>query len=184
MYLKSIVTAVVGAALLTAGCGYTIKTNSDFNPGVQFSNYHTFYVMKGNSSGNSLLDQRAADDVKGALIAKGWTEAPEGQASAAVVVHAATKTKHTYQTFYDGWGGSWGWRRGWGRGLNSSTTYVQDYKVGTIVVDIFDAQSKQAIWRGSASDALSGNPSTNAKTTEQAVTKMFNAFPPMPRGTN
>jgi hypothetical protein len=66
-----------------------------------------------------------------------------------------------------------------GRGLDSATTYVQDYKVGTVVVDIFDAQSKQAIWRGSATDALSGNPDTNAKATEAAITKMFNKFPPM-----
>jgi hypothetical protein len=170
-------TTAVIATLLTVGCGYAIKTSTDYNHAVNFSNYHTFFMMKGNSSGNPLLDQRATEDVKAALAAKGWTEAPQGQGAAAVVVHAATKTKHTYQTFYDGWGG--GWRYRWGGGLNSATTYVQDYKVGTVVVDIFDAQSKQAIWRGSASDALSGNPANNAKATEAAITKMFNNFPPM-----
>jgi hypothetical protein len=138
--------------------------------------------MKGNSSGNPLLDQRANEDVKVALAAKGWTEAPEGQGAAVVVVHAATKTKHSYQTFYDGWGGGWRW--GWGGGLGGSTTYVRDYKVGTVVVDIFDAQSKQAIWRGAATDALSGNPTNNAKATEAAITKMFDNFPPMVQATH
>jgi hypothetical protein len=176
MYLKRMTTAVF-ATVLTVGCGYTISTNTDYNRAVNFSNYHTFFMMKGNSSGNPLLDQRSSDDVKAALAAKGWTEAPEGQGTAAVVVHAATKTKHSYQTFYDGWGG--GWRYRWGGGLGSATTYVQDYKVGTVVVDIFDAQSKEAIWRGSATDALSGNPDSNAKATEAAITKMFNNFPPM-----
>jgi hypothetical protein len=167
------------ATLCTVGCGYTIKANTDYNHAVNFSNYHTFFMMKGNSSGNPLLDQRATEDVKAALATKGWTEAPQGQAAAAVVVHAATKTKHSYQTFYDGWGG--GWRYGWGGGLGGATTYVQDYKVGTVVVDIFDAGTKQAIWRGSASDALSGNPNSNAKATEAAITKMFNNFPPTPQ---
>jgi uncharacterized protein DUF4136 len=72
-----------------------------------------------------------------------------------VVVHAATKTKHTYETLYDGWGG-WGWRR-WGGGFGGATTYVNDFKVGTVVVDMFDARSKQAVWHGSATDALSDN---------------------------
>ena len=106
MHLRRMTTALI-ATLLTVGCGYTISTNTDYNRAVNFSNYHTFFMMKGNSSGNPLLDQRATDDVKAALAAKGWTEAPQGQGSAAVVVHAATKTKHSYQTFYDGWGGGW-----------------------------------------------------------------------------
>jgi hypothetical protein len=176
MQLTRMTTAVI-ATLLIVGCGYTIRTNTDYNHAVNFSNYHTFSMMKGNSSGNPLLDQRATENVKAALAAKGWTEAPQGQAAAAVVVHAATKTKHSYQTFYDGWGG--GWRYRWGGGPGSSTTYVRDYKVGTVVVDIFDAQSKEAIWRGSATDALSGNSDSNAKATEAAITKMFDNFPPM-----
>jgi hypothetical protein len=69
--------------------------------------------VKGNSSGNPLMDQRAQADVTSALMRKGWIEVPEGKGQAVVVVHATTKTKHTYDTLYDGWGG-WGWRRGWG----------------------------------------------------------------------
>ena len=113
--------------------------------------------------------------VKAALTSKGWAEVPEGQGRAAVVAHAATKTKHSYETFYDGWGGGWRWRTG---GFGNSTTYVQDYKVGTVVVDIFDADTKEAIWRGSATDALSDNPKNNAQATEAAITKMFSNFPP------
>jgi hypothetical protein len=176
MQLKRIATAAtMMATLVTVGCGYSIKTATDYDKTVRFSNYHTFFMMKGNSSGNALLDQRASADVVSALTSKGWAEVPEGQGRAAVVVHAATKTKHSYQTFYDGWGG--GWRYRWG-GMGGATTYVQDYKVGTVVVDIFDAETKQAIWRGSASDALSDNQKDNAQATEAAITKMFANFPP------
>jgi hypothetical protein len=167
----------VAVALLTVGCGYSIKTATDYDRNITFSNYNSFFIMKGNSSGNPLLDQRAQADVESALTSKGWVQVPEGQGQAAVVVHAATKTKHTYETLYDGWGG-WGWRRGWGGGFGGATTYVNDYKVGTLVVDIFDAKSKQAIWHGSAMDALSDNAKSNAQATEQAVDKMFKNFPP------
>jgi hypothetical protein len=168
-------------ALFSTACGYSIKAATDYDHNVTFSNYHSFFMMKGNSSGNPLLDQRAADDVKSALTYKGWMEVPEGDGQAAVVVHAATQTKHTYETLYDGWGG-WGWRRGWGGrfggGFGGSTTFVNDYRVGTLVVDIFDAKTKDAIWHGNASDALSSNASSNARATEAAVDKMFRTFPP------
>jgi hypothetical protein len=170
----------VGAvALFTVGCGYAIKTSTDYDRSVRFTNYKSFFIMKGNSSGNALMDQRAQADVKSALMAKGLMEVPEGLGQVAVVVHAATNTKHTYETLYDGWGG-WGWRRGFGGGFGGATTFVNDYKVGTLVVDIFDAKTKQAIWHGSATDALSDNAASNAKATEQAIDKMFSNFPPPP----
>jgi hypothetical protein len=175
-----------GAVLLmTTACGYSIKTATDYNHQVNFSNYHSFFVIKGNPSGNSLMDERAQADVESALMSKGWIEVPQGQGEAVVVVHASTKTKHTYETLYDGWGG-WGWRGGWrrgygsgfGGGLNSSTTYVNNFKVGTLVVDIFDAQTKQVVWHGTATDALSDKAASNAEATQRAIDKMFTTFPP------
>jgi hypothetical protein len=171
--------AAGAVAMFTMACGYSIKTATDYDKNVSFSNYHSFYMMKGNSSGNPLMDQRAQTDVENTLTSKGWTKVADGQGQAAVVVHAATKTKHTYETLYDGFGGGWGWRRGWGGGgFGGSTTFVNDYKVGTLVVDIFDAKTKQAIWHGTASDALSDNAKSNAQATEQAIDKMFDNFPP------
>jgi hypothetical protein len=163
-------------ALFSTACGYSIKTSTDYDRSVRFSNYNSFFFVKGNSSGNPLMDQRATEDVRSALNNKGWMEVPEGMGQAAVVVHAATKTKHSYETLYDGWGG-WGWRRGWG-GFGGATTFVNDYKVGTVMVDIFDAKTKLAIWHGNASDALSDNARSNAEATEQAIDKMFRTFPP------
>jgi len=174
MQLKTLFIAAVVALSATA-CGYTISTSTDYDSAVDFGRYTTFFIMKGNSSGNPLLDQRANDDVRQALTMKGWAEASESDARAAVVVHTATQTKHTYETFYDGWGG-WGW---WHRRRSDfATTFVEDYQVGTVVVDIFDEGTKQAIWHGVATNALSDHAATNAKITEDAITKMFREFPP------
>jgi len=113
MTAKAILSAGM-LAVVTVACGYSIKTATDYDRQINFSNYQSFSILKGNSSGNPLMDQRAQDDVRSALTAKGWKEVPEGQGQTTVVVHAATKTKHTYETMYDGFGGGWGWRRGWG----------------------------------------------------------------------
>jgi len=173
MSMKRFVT-IVCVALGATACGSSIRTAIDYDRTTDFGRYHSFFLVKGNSSGNPLLDQRAEDDVRQALMSKGWEEVPKGDGRAAVVVHAATKTKHTYETFYDGWGG-WRWRGG---RMGTATTLVDDYKVGTVVVDIFDASSKQAIWHGFASDALSDSAKNNAQTTEAAIAKMFGNFPP------
>ena len=50
--------------------------------------------------------------------------------------------------------------------------------MGLWVVDIFDANSKKLIWRGSASDDLSNNSDKNIKELDKSVEKMFNHFPP------
>jgi hypothetical protein len=176
MNTKHMVIVSVGVmALFTVACGYSIKTATDYDRTVQFSNYHSFFILKGNTSGNPLMDQRATADVESALMAKGWMELPEGEGQAAVVIHAATRNKHTYDMFYDGWGAGWRWG-----GFGDTTTFVETYKVGTLVVDIFDASSKRAIWHGFASDALSDSAKSNAQATEEAVDKLFGNFPGAP----
>jgi hypothetical protein len=167
---------VVAGVLMTstAGCGYAVKATSDYDRRVDFSNYGTFFMMKGNSTGDSLLDSRLTDDVVSALMAKGWAEVPEGEGQAAVIIHTATAAEHTYETFYNGWGG-WHWR--WG-GFKTPSKFVEDYKVGTVVVTIFDANTKQAIWRGFATDAMSDNSKQAAKVREEAIARIFDRFPP------
>jgi len=55
---------------------------------------------------------------------------------------------------------------------------VNEYLVGTLVVDMFDAKSKSLVFRGTAADELSDKPEKNAKKLEKASTKMFKEFPP------
>ena len=171
MHAKWLVVAglVIGSA---AGCGYSIKATSDSNGG-NVSNYGTFFMVKGNSSGDPLTDTVLTSDVVSALMSKGWVEVPEGQGRAAVVIHTATTLEHTNETFYKGWGG-WHWH--WG-GFNSPTKLTEDYKVGTVVVTIFDADTKQALWRGFAADAISDNPKQATKVRDEAVARIFDKSP-------
>jgi hypothetical protein len=84
--------------------------------------------------------------------------------------------KKDLNTFYSGGYGGYGWR-GVG-GMGSATTTVNEYTVGTLVVDIFDAKSKQLLFRGTASDEISDKPEKNVKKLAKASDKMFKDFPP------
>jgi len=99
-------------------------------------------------------------------------------ADVSIVAMEITRDQKTLDTFYDGFGGGWGWRRFGGGGFGEATTTSDTYKVGTVVVDLFDARTKQLIWRGAASDTLSDNSDKNIKNLDEGVDKMFNHFPP------
>ena len=62
--------------------------------------------------------------------------------------------------------------------MGTSSTTVSEYTVGTLVVDIFNAKSKQLLFRGTASDELSDKPEKNQKKLAKASDKMFKDFPP------
>jgi hypothetical protein len=87
-----------------------------------------------------------------------------------------THDQQTLKTFYDGFGGGWRWR-GFG-GFGEATTTTETYKVGSLVVDIFDAHTKSLLWRGSATDTLSNNSEKNIKEMDKGIEKMFKHFPP------
>jgi len=155
---------------------------TDFDHQANFSKYKT-YSWQDIKPPNSLWDSRIKNAVDAELSAKGWTSVKTG-GDVAIVAIKMTSTQRTLQTFYDnfggGYGGGWGWRGfgGYGDSFGDATTTEHDYKDGTLVVDLFDAKTKQLIWRGSAEDMLSDKPEKNEKNLEKGVTKMFKDFPP------
>jgi hypothetical protein len=96
--------------------------------------------------------------------------------SASIVAIETTQNQQSLNTFYDGFGGGWRWRGGGGFG--ESTTTVDNYKVGTLVIDLFDTNTKTLLWRGSSSDTLSNKADKNIKNLDKGVQKMFDHFPP------
>jgi hypothetical protein len=57
---------------------------------------------------------------------------------------------------------------------------VDTYKVGTLVVDLFDAENRKLVWRAVSSDTLSDKSDKNIKNLNKGMQKMFRHFPPEP----
>ena len=174
--MKTMVLA--GVALAVAGGAWAQEVKVDYDKATNFGAIKTFSLKLGTSWGNPIGEKRVVDQITGALVAKGWAVAPEGQADAQVVLHGASQTKRSLNTFYSGMGG-YGYR-GWGGmgGMGTATTTESEYTVGTLVVDIFDATGKNLMWRGIAQDELSDKPEKNVKKLEKASDKMLKDFPP------
>ncbi len=158
------------------GSAFAQEVQTDFDHQANFSQYKT-YSWQEIKPANSLWDARIKSAVDAQLVAKGWTQVDSG-GDVSVIAIKTSQTQRTLQTFYDGFGGGWGWRRFGGGGFGDATTTEQDYKVGTLVIDLYDAKTKQLIWRGSAQDTLSDNAAKNEKNLDKGVAKMFKPFPP------
>ena len=154
-----------------ASVSFAQDVHVDWDKHATFERYHTYCWDKVQTS-NPLWKNRIQDAVDKALQAKGWQRVDE-HGDATIFVVGSTQNQQEYQTFYNGMVGGWRWG-----GFGETTTTVETYKVGTLVVDLYDSGNKQLIFRGTASDSLSSNPDKNEKKLEKAVDKMFKNFPP------
>lgn len=178
--MKRIIGFCCGVAL---ACGLAVTmpatasaqdVKTEWDRDANFAQYKTFAVEIGTRWGNPFSEKVALQAVQKALTSKGWTETPAASADTRVIIHGATRMKRDLTTFYSGYGG---YRYG---GMGSATTTVYEYKVGTMVVDVFDARTKALIWRGIGEDEASDKPEKNYKKIEKGTQKMFKEFPPKP----
>lgn len=167
-------------ALALAACASIPDVQTDYDPAVDFSQYRTYSWREKPSGGTALSMQRIVTRIDQQLMAKGWQLVPD-DGDVAIAAHVATHQEHRLDTFYDGpmWNG-WGWYGpyGWYGPSPYSRTRVTSYTIGTLVVDMFDARSKRAIWSGIAEDAVPGTTAAINADIDNAVAKMFMAFPP------
>lgn len=177
MKMRTMAAAVALCFVGVTASAQDVKT--DFDKAADFGALKTFSTKLETGWGNPLGEKRVVAEVESALAEKGWTKV-DANPDAMVVLHGATQTKRSLNTFYSGgagWGG-YGYRGWGGMGMGSATTTESEYTVGTLVVDIFNAKTKALVFRGTASDEISDKPEKNVKKLDKATTKMFKDFPP------
>jgi len=174
--MKGLMTTTV-AALALAGTALAGDVTVDYDKAANFGAIKTFAVKLETPWGNPIGEKKLTEEMTQALVEKGWKVAPEAEADAHVLLHGATKTKHSLNTFYSGMGG-YGWRGWGGGGMGTATTSASEYTEGTLVVDIYEAKTKQLMWRGIAQGELKDSPEKREKQLQKASDKLFKDFPP------
>ena len=163
--------ASIAMLFCLAAASFAQHVKTDYDRSVDFNQYKT-YTWERVQTRNPLGAARIKSMVNAALAAKGWSEVPSG-GNVSLIAIGVSQDQQTVNTFYNGFGGGWRWG-----GFGDSTTTVETYTVGTLVVDMFDTQTKQLVWRGSASDTVSDDSDKNIRNFSKGVQKMFKNFPP------
>jgi hypothetical protein len=157
------------------------QVNIDFDRDADFRKYKTYAYQVCHRVENPLVDKRIVKEMESRIAMEGLIGA-EADPDVNVTYHSSTSEEFAVDT--NTWG--YGFGRGWGHGGGSfggggpvsTTTTVRKYTRGTLVVDIWDARTKQLVWRGTATDTVSENPEKNEKKLKKAMEKMFRKYPP------
>lgn len=177
--------------LLTVGYGCSPRVTVDRNSQVNFNKYKTFAWMDSDVKAgqnplfyNELATQGVENTMSSVLQEKGLTP-NESNPDLLVGYHFFVEDKtqtvpRTVTPLYGpflGWGrwGYGGWAPGyWGWG---GQQYVQQqYKSGTLVVDMVDARTHKLVWRGSVENAVANPANITAQLTKEAD-RIITKFP-------
>ena len=171
MYARKI---FIGLALtvLMAGLAFGRKVRTDYDHNVNFSKYRTFTWINEPNAQNPFMNQRMINAINGQLAARGLASSNRN-ADLAVSASFTTHEEQIVNTFYSG--GGWGW--GWGGGAGWATTTVETREIGTLVVDLLDAKTKQPLWRGVAVHSVSSRPDKASEKFRDKIREMFEEFP-------
>ncbi|UCH85725.1 MAG: DUF4136 domain-containing protein [Candidatus Latescibacterota bacterium] len=166
--------SVVAMVVVIGGCS-TIKVSTDYDTDADFAQLKSYDWMKV-SEENAQYEMKDAlgapiqEAVDKELTSKGMTKVSDNP-DVLLVYHTGKETRIDIER----WGYSYGPRVGMGGELFN---YI--YDIGTLVVDIVDAEKKQLLWRGAAESVLPDTPTPGQQSQliNEAVAKIFAKFPP------
>lgn len=149
---------------------------------VDFSKYKTYkwVDIEGVEVPNQLLSQDIRKAIEVQLATKGLTDSENNPQL--FIAYQLSINQEKRITSYSS-GGDWpygpGWRYGYA-GPSMSTATSSTIHIGNLVLDIYDAEKEDLVWRGEASKTLSPSkdPDKNRKKIDKAMAKLLKNYPP------
>lgn len=185
MFNKSILPLL--AVLLLTACASSPRIQTMQAPGANFSDYRTFAFMDPMGTDKagyaSLISQQLIFSIRRELEMLGfeYTDDPD---RADILVNANTHLDEKIRTHEvaDPFMGPtyWDYRYGFYSSWPSypTRTEVVQYSVGTLTVDLVDADERMMVWEGTARNEITEKTRRNAASAiDEAVAKMFEQFP-------
>ena len=184
MMMRTLETAALAAlALLLVGCPKSPQVTSDYNPRTSAgtADWTTYAWMPHPTGEDKRMDPVIAGRIKlaveKALNDRGYRQA-FGQAPDFLVgYHAAARSRVTSQTVNTYYGQGYGKGGGYPTGVQ---THTREYDQGTLILDVYDAKTKELVWRGHA-QAEMGKQDSAEKRRERlnmVLKEMLSGFPP------
>jgi hypothetical protein len=169
--------ALIAAAIVLAPVVLAAqKTSFDYDKTANFAGFKTYALKDGKKVGDPLIDNRIVAAIESQLAAKGLTK-NDAKPDITVIYHVAFDKKQDITAYSTG-GGPYGYR--WGGGWGTTDVRVNEILVGTLVIDIADANKGEAVWRGMGVKEVDvqAKAEKRDKNINNAVEKILKNFPP------
>ena len=177
------ISCILILAFVAWSCEPALKVTSDYDKSANFQQYKTFKMNlsdEAHESISALNKERVYAAVKAEMLKRNYMESE----NADLIVHTASifkdkqsMTAHTSSYGYGGYYRPYGW--GGAMGVSSYTTYdVQNYKDGSLIIDIIDAKTQKLIWEGVGNKEIDSPAKDPEKAINEAVATIMSNFPP------
>jgi len=149
------------------------KVHVDFDHACDFSHYRTYrWAGRPNAEFlNQLMQERVIGFVEEALATKRLKRVETG-GDLLVGFRMNVQQQEIFTTFTDTMGFDWDW------GSAISTTTSEQILLGTLTVDVVDANKNRLVFQAVSTASISSKPEKNTKKLAKTVTKMFEKYPP------
>jgi hypothetical protein len=178
-------------ALITAGCGSSVSVTSDYDKTTDFSKYKTFSYYGWADNSDKILTQFDKDRIESAFkseFSKRGMTANQNNGDAIISLYIVVDQKTSYSSYTDHYnngmyGGMYagryryGYGVGYGMGSSTTTTTGNKYAVGTLIVDVFDANDKKQIWQGIGKKTIDEKKNKREERINAAVAKIMKEYP-------
>ena len=179
--------------LLTATACSSAKVGYDYDPGANFTAYHTYDWVAGEPektgdrrADSSDVEIRIRTAIAAQLLQKGYTKPASGQPDFYVTYHIGVNNltpDTSTQYFSKGMAGHPSVHSVDTRTMGKKQEEVNQppsYMTGTLMVDVIDAASQKLVWRGTAAGEIDlGLTSRERDERMRTITReMFSHFPP------
>ena len=175
--------------IILSSCSSSIKVVSDYNGALDFSKYKTYNYLKPLPDSvkiigdmpvisNQLNQRRVENAINEEMYLRGYSIADHPDIWVSYYLKIENKTQYTATTYnygspYYGGYGYYGYYGGYGYGGAYTDMSSYDYEVGTLIIDLVDAEANELIWYGAGTKALENNPRHVEKVINDAVTHIF-----------
>jgi hypothetical protein len=170
---------------LVAISAFAQDVRYNFAAGTDFSKFRTYKWVQigGAEKVNQLVEDQLKAAVDAELAKKGMQKTEGDNANLLIGYQAAIGTEKQFTSYNSDWGYGAGWGRGWyggGMGSSMSTGETSTIYIGQLGLDMYDADGKKLVWRGSASKTIDpkAKPDKQQKNLGKAVAKMLKNYPP------
>lgn len=182
--MKKLVKLMMIITAITFFCDIAFaQVTCDFDKTVNFNKYKTYSFAGWQENSDQVLNDLDKDRILNSFKAefeKRTMSLVNENADAIVTLYIVieNKTSTTAYTAYNSnmgmsYGVNWAWSNG-----SATTTYTEnDYLVGTLVVDVYDAVTKKLIWQGVSQSTIKENAAKREKTIPKKVSKLMKKFP-------
>ena len=169
------------ACLLCAAPAAAQKVFVDYDRTVDFESYKTFAwgpTFSANLKDTSPLAHAWLKNAIEYHLVKGGMIEDQENPDVKITYYANQYGVVQFQVVNAGYnyGPGWYWDPLWGPGMGATSFQTNTYDKGSLVIDIWDTKTKQAIWRGTATASLKEDPKKMTKLIDKVVEKMVKKF--------